>query len=173
MNRMVLAFFVVWCIGCGPAAKDDAERVSPETATTSTAETPPEAVDSNDLPSSIRFETVASSGLDIVYYGSPGPRHHMTEQNGGGVALFDFDQDGWCDAFLANGSDFDRPAEQHGAVHCLARNVTAKHGPIRFQQVSAPSGLAVSGFGMGVGAGDYDNDGFPDLVICGYGLLQL
>jgi len=173
VNRMALVFFLVCCIGCGPAAEDRAEPVHPETATTSTVETPPDAVDSNEPPSPIRFETVTDSGLGFIYYGNPGPRHHMIEQNGGGVALFDFDQDGWCDAFLANGSDFDRPAEQHGAVHCLSRNVTAKNGPIRFQQVSALSGLAVSGFGMGVAGGDYDNDGFPDLVICGYGLLQL
>ncbi len=132
----------------------------------------PDPVDDQPIRRPFRFELIKNSGLDFTYYGNPSPKHYMTEQNGGGVALFDYDQDGWCDAFLTNGSDFTHPAENKEAVHQLARNVSSAGG-IRFENVSRPSQLAVSGFGMGVAAGDFDNDGFPDLCICYYGRVEL
>lgn len=122
----------------------------------------------------IRFRQLspAESGVDFVYYGNPSPRHHMTEQNGGGVAVFDFDADGCLDLFLTNGSSFEAPAEKAGATHRLYRQVRTFDGPL-FEDVSAKSGVNDSGFGMGVAAGDYDNDGFTDLFVCYYGRVQL
>jgi hypothetical protein len=96
----------------------------------------------------------------------------MTEQNGGGVALFDYDNDGWCDVFLPNGYNFARPAAAVH-VHGLFRNRTAASGALRFESVGVLSGLAVSGFGMGAAAGDYDNDGFADLFVCHFGEIRL
>ncbi len=129
------------------------------------------------VDSPIRFTSVGkAAGIDCTYYGGPSPQHFMTEQNGGGVALFDFDQDGWLDIFFTNGSHFERPAEQVGptASQRLYRNVTGTgDGEMRFEDVTATAGLMAFGFGMGCAAGDYDNDGYPDLFVCEYGRQRL
>jgi hypothetical protein len=117
------------------------------------------------VDSSFRFSDVTrESGVDFLYYGSPTPRHFMTEQNGGGVALWDYDGDGNSDLFLANGSDFVNPAEKAGATNRLYRS----RGDWTFDDVTAEAGLTAFGFGMGCAAGDYDNDGFVDLFVAGY-----
>jgi hypothetical protein len=100
-----------------------------------------------------------------VYYGNPCPEHYMTEQNGGGVALVDFDADGRLDVFFVNGSNFDRPATPQSAPHTLFRAI----GSLRYRDVSPLARVNECGFGMGCAGGDYDNDGFIDLFVAGYG----
>jgi enediyne biosynthesis protein E4 len=112
-------------------------------------------------------------GVDFVYYGNPSPEHYMTEQNGGGVAVFDFDGDGWQDLFFSNGDHVDRPAAATQSSHHLYRNRTSRNGTLAFENIASSAGVAETGFGMGVVAGDYDNDGFPDLLVCYYGKVQL
>lgn len=97
----------------------------------------------------------------------------MTEQNGGGVAVLDFDGDGWQDLFFSNGDHVDRPASATQSCHHLYRNRTSRNGPLTFENIASSAGVAATGFGMGVVAGDYDNDGFPDLLVCYYGQVQL
>jgi len=120
---------------------------------------PPPVVDSL-----IRFTDVsAESGVDMIYEGGPSPERHMTEQNGGGIALFDYDGDGVLDLFLSNGyrlgddSRF-RPTQR------MYRGL----GDCRFRDVTRFAGLEASGFGQGAAAGDYDNDGDIDLFVAGY-----
>lgn len=114
----------------------------------------------------LRFSEVADRvGVNFEYYGSPSPEHFMTEQNGGGIAVFDFDADGLCDLFFSNGSDFRRSAESAGAVCELFRAVDLRE----YSRVAEPAGVAVSGFGQGCAAGDFDNDGFADLAAAAYG----
>ena len=138
---------------------------------------PAGAVTDPTADSPIRFSSVGeAAGIDFTYYGGPSPQHFMTEQNGGGVALLDFDQDGWLDIFFTNGSHFERPAEKVGpsASQRLYRNVTGTgDGTLRFEDVTATAGLTAFGFGMGCAAGDYDNDGYPDLFVCEYGRQRL
>lgn len=118
----------------------------------------------------IRFSDVTpQTGINFRYYGSPSPEHYMTEQNGGGVALFDFDRDGRLDAFFVNGSDFKNPAEGVGASNCLYRET----GLLRFADVTELAGLTDFGFGMGCAAADYDNDGFIDLYVSSFGRDRL
>ncbi|MBX3452138.1 MAG: CRTAC1 family protein [Planctomycetaceae bacterium] len=123
------------------------------------------------INSPIRFETVPASetGINFLYYGNPNPEHYMTEQNGGGVALFDFEGDGRLDVFLVNGSHFDQPAEEAGATNCLFRQT----GDWRFTDVTSASGLEAYGFGQGCAVGDYDNDGFADVFVAYYGRSRL
>ena len=97
----------------------------------------------------------------------------MTEQNGGGVAVFDFDGDGWQDLFFSNGDHVDRPAAATQSSHHLYRNSTSRNGNLTFENIAPSAGVADTGFGMGVVTGDYDNDGFPDLLVCYYGKVQL
>ncbi|MHC4878228.1 MAG: FG-GAP repeat domain-containing protein [Planctomycetota bacterium] len=89
----------------------------------------------------------------------------MTEQNGGGIAVFDYDQDGLCDVFFSNGSDFRRPAASVGAVSQLFRAIDLW----KFTPVGSDVGVSRSEQGQGCCAGDFNNDGFPDLAIACYG----
>lgn len=128
-------------------------------------------LEADEEQSPIRFRSMTQeSGIDMVYYGSPSSEKYMTEQNGGGVALSDFDNDGRLDVFLVNGSHFQRPAAQDTESSRLYR---ARSEPFQFDDVTRRSGLEASGFGMGCAAADYNNDGFTDLFIGYYGGNQL
>ncbi len=83
----------------------------------------------------------------------------------GGVLLFDYDNDGWLDIFFVNGGSFADKQKAAGARHRLYRN--NKDG--KFTDVTAASGIGISGFGMGACSADYDNDGFADLYITSVG----
>lgn len=124
-----------------------------------------------EVASPIRFTqlTRTETGIDFEYFGSPSDEHYMTEQNGGGVGLFDADGDGRLDLFLANGSHFKYPAEAAGASQRLFRQTA----DWRFEDITVPAGLQAFGFGQGCAAADYDNDGFCDLLVTHYGANQL
>ena len=129
-----------------------------------------EPTGNNVLP--IRFTDVTpESGIDFTYYGVPSDEAYMTEQNGGGIAIFDADGDQISDLFLANGSHFQRPAKtlEHsdqlylGNSDCSFRNTTEQ------------AFVRQHSFGMGVASGDFNNDGFTDLFVACFGknyLLQ-
>ena len=123
------------------------------------------------MESPIRFELMTPrSGIDMVYYGSPSPEKYMTEQNGGGVAISDFDNDGRLDVFLVNGSHFQKPARKGFESNRLYRSNSQ---PFQYRDVTLDSGLESAGFGMGCTAADYNNDGFTDLFVAYYGQSQL
>lgn len=108
-------------------------------------------------------------GVDISYYGAPTSEARMTEQNGGGVAILDYDRDGQVDLFFANGSHFQHPATGLSASNRLYRST----GPFQYTDVTEYAGMVAHGFGMGVTSGDYDNDGFPDQFVACYGQDRL
>jgi hypothetical protein len=86
------------------------------------------------------------------------------EEMGAGAAWLDYDGDGNLDLYFVNGSTYDRPAEAAG-LNQLYRG--DGHG--RFTDVTEAAGVAGRGWGYGVAAGDYDNDGDPDLYVTGCG----
>ncbi len=86
----------------------------------------------------------------------------------GGIAAFDFDNDGFMDLFFTNGAKLPELKKTDSTFHnCLLRN----RGDGSFEDVTAKAGLAgeTLGFSFGVAAGDYDNDGNEDLFICNAG----
>jgi enediyne biosynthesis protein E4 len=99
-----------------------------------------------------------------VIYGGVERQKYILETTGTGVAVFDFDKDGRPDIFLVNGSRLDLPANQAPSNH-LYRNL----GGGRFQDVTEKAGLIHSGWGQAVCVGDFDNDGWTDLVVTSYG----
>jgi enediyne biosynthesis protein E4 len=99
---------------------------------------------------------------------SPDSRKYFPKPMCGGVALFDFDNDGRMDLFFTNGAKL--PELEKTDPHfynCLLRN----RGDGTFEDVTARAGLLGKdlGFSFGVAAGDYDNDGFEDLFVCNAG----
>src|SRR5262245_48327881 len=95
--------------------------------------------------------------------GSPENQRYLLEEMGCGVALFDYDNDGWLDIFLVNGSTFDA-AWPKPTSYLFHNN---RDGT--FTDVTRKAGLAHPGWGQACCVGDYDNDGFDDLFISGWG----
>ena len=117
------------------------------------------------------FEEVASArGLGFVHRSGHRERYLLPEIMGGGAALFDMDGDGDLDAYLVQSGSIDEPSKK-GEGNRLFRN----RGDGVFDDVTAGSGGQAPGYGMGVAAGDYDNDGDVDLYVTNLGsnvLLQ-
>src|SRR5438874_2296035 len=89
----------------------------------------------------------------------------LLSTTGGGIALFDYDNDGWLDIFVVNGSGLARfPKGEEPTNHLYTNNHDGT-----FTDVTAKANLARSGWGQGVCVGDYNNDGFLDLFVTYYG----
>ena len=120
--------------------------------------------------SRIRFEVLDSDAVPVMIYsnGQEAGEHAIIESLGGGVGITDIDGDGWLDIVLPRGGSLrDRSVTGFGTG--LLRN---RHG--RFTNTSAQAGLMVpSRFNHGVAETDLDHDGFRDLLITGYGGVQL
>ncbi len=119
--------------------------------------------------SRIRFtDATERSGITIETVNGDPDRKYIIETLGSGAALFDFDLDGDLDLYIANGSLLE-PIASPPPVPALYAN----KGDGTFKDVTAESGLAEHYWGFGVAAGDYDNDGDPDLYITAYGPNRL
>jgi hypothetical protein len=102
--------------------------------------------------------------LNFVHDAGVSGRYLVPEQMGSGGALIDFDNDGRLDLFLV----------QHGGPASASVNRLYRQKPDgRFEDVTAGSGLGLAGWGMGVAAGDVNNDGFTDLLVTEYGGVKL
>jgi tetratricopeptide (TPR) repeat protein len=124
-------------------------------------------------PCQVRFEDVAAQvGLDFRYYNGADPqgrRAYMFEFCGGGIAVLDYDGDLWPDIYLTQGCPWPVRAEQNQYRDRLYRNL----GNGQFADVTEAAGLGDTGMSQGVTAGDYDNDGFPDLYVGNIGTNRL
>ncbi|HST12970.1 MAG TPA: VCBS repeat-containing protein, partial [Terriglobales bacterium] len=119
----------------------------------------------------IRFEEIAhKSGLDFITENSPTPNKNQIETMVAGVALFDYDRDGYLDIYLVNGAAIPSlTKDSHKYWNRLFHN---NHDGT-FTDVTEKAGVAGAGYGMGVAVGDYDNDGFPDLFVANVTSNQL
>ena len=119
----------------------------------------------NDL--GITFLNVArESGLNVkTIFGGEHKNKYLLETTGCGVAFYDYDNDGWLDIFLVNGSRLEGFAPgQEPSSHLFRNN---RDGT--FTDVTTNAGLVHSGWGQGVCIGDYDNDGYEDLFVTYFG----
>jgi len=118
-------------------------------------------------------EAGPAAGLNFRLHNSPTSRKYLIETMGGGVAIFDYDNDGWPDVFFVNGADLKDPQPDGQALDKSApefwNRLFHNNHDGTFTDVTARAGLQGSGYGMGVATGDYDNDGFTDLLVTTYG----
>ncbi len=123
------------------------------------------------VASPVSFRDVASSvGLHFEHVTGASGDFHFPEIMGAGAALLDIDGDGDLDVYLLQGGSPVAAAgdtEQPG--NCMLRNDLVPTGELAFQDVSAPSGTAHRGYGMGAATGDVDNDGDVDLFVTNAG----
>jgi hypothetical protein len=111
----------------------------------------------------IVFEDAAArAGIDFRSNSSPTPNKNQPETMVSGVALLDYDRDGYLDIYFVNGAAIPSLNKESPAYwNRLYRN--NRDGT--FTDVTEKAGVAGAGYGMGVAVGDYDNDGWPDLYV--------
>ncbi|HLY43612.1 MAG TPA: CRTAC1 family protein [Terracidiphilus sp.] len=97
-------------------------------------------------------------------------KKYILETDGSGVGLIDYDNDGWLDIYLVNGSTYDaltgRTTPPHAALFHNNHDGT-------FTDVAAKAGVTNDRWGFGVAIGDFDNDGWPDIFVCNFGKNRL
>src|SRR3954462_1777656 len=122
------------------------------------------------------FDVKLPRGLDFTLQNSPTSQKYLIETMPGGVALFDYNNDGLLDIFLVNGGCLTTPMrvpERFDTGNSRYWNRLFRQNKNgTFTDVTEAAGLARAGtgnYGMGVAVGDYDNDGYPDLFVTSYG----
>jgi len=116
-------------------------------------------------------DVAAQAGLSHAknVFGGVMRKRYLLEEIGCGLALFDYDNDGWLDLFLVNGTSLEGVSPDHPPTNLLFRN--NRDGS--FTDVTEKVGLIRSGWGQGCCVGDYDNDGYDDLVVTYWGGIVL
>ena len=166
-RRSMLALIVIAAVGSAaffalrkkPEAKPT--RMTSITAPTSPTRTAPE------VPVAKFTDVTASSGVNFVHYSGAYGDKLLPETMGGGVALFDYDNDGDADLLFVNGTDWPWAPTKSPKPPTMA--LYRNDGKGKFEDVTAGSGLDVSFFGMAPAVGDFDNDGLVDLFVTGVG----
>ena len=122
--------------------------------------------------SSIHLEDETQrTGLNFTFASSDDPKtpgRFIFESTGGGVAAIDYDQDGWPDLYFPQAGPWPVQPDQ-APPDQLFRN----QGGERFEDVTAHCGVYERSYGQGIAAGDFDNDGFPDLYVANIGINRL
>jgi hypothetical protein len=113
------------------------------------------------------FEDVAGkAGITMLnVFGGVDTKSYIIETTGTGVAIFDYDNDGWPDIFIVNGTTLQGFPSGKAPTNHLYRN---NHNGT-FTDTTEKAGLVATGWGQGVCVGDYDNDGWEDLYVTHYG----
>ena len=124
-------------------------------------------------PPGLFVDVTEKLGIHFHQQSSPTSKKYLLETMGSGVALFDYDNDGRLDIFFANGARLDDPTPKgtipkKGDPKYWNRLYHQKPDGT-FEDVTEKAGLAGFGYSTGVAVGDYDNDGFEDLYVAGYG----
>ncbi len=121
----------------------------------------------NDASVSVRFTDIRqSAGITFVQDSTQTEEKYYLETMGTGVAFLDYDQDGLMDIYFVQSA----ATEAYTPSHPLRSALYHNNGDGTFTDVTLKAGLGGEGhYGQGVAVGDFDNDGYPDLYVTGYG----
>ncbi len=108
------------------------------------------------------------AGIDFRHNSGAFGAKYLPETLGAGCAFLDYDGDGWLDILLINGMDWPGNKRRSSTLSLYRNN---RNGT--FTDVTQPAGLAVEMYGMGVAIADYNNDGFPDILVTAVGQNRL
>jgi hypothetical protein len=116
------------------------------------------------------IDVAAKAGITVRNVnGGIASKRYIIEATGSGVAILDYDRDGWPDIFLVNGTTLPSQRSEDTPTNHLFHN---NHDGT-FTDVTAKAGLISTGWGQGACVGDYDNDGYDDIFVTGYGKNRL
>src|SRR5581483_11298423 len=117
-------------------------------------------------------DVTTAAHISVRHYNGAGGKKLLPETMGGGVCVLDFDGDGRQDILFLSGCDWPgHTGREKPAASCLT--LYRNRGDGTFEDVTEAAGLTTTMYAMGACAGDYDNDGFPDLFVTGIGGCKL
>ena len=168
---MMIGLTAIFAAGCGKQQSPSHPASAPESSQPATSTEINEKfsqapVVESEIGSSLSFRMIAAeSGFDFVRNDDMHGQERIFEVNGGGVAAFDMDADGWLDVFMTNGCRVPLALQSRETPGKLFRNLQQ----MRFSDCSQASGLMQYGYCTGCAVGDTNEDGFEDLYIAAFG----
>jgi len=188
-SRLALAASLLACAQTATRARQQQPTTTPAQAsqtpeqrtgrsydTAAPARKPPTPAPQSQSP--VTFTDITErSGVRFRQYASPTSRKYLPETMGGGVALFDYDNDGRLDIFFTNGAQLQDPmpkgARPDKRDPRFWNRLYRQKPDGTFEDVTERAGLRGEGYSMGAAAGDFDGDGFTDLYVTAYGQSAL
>ncbi|HKP87349.1 MAG TPA: FG-GAP-like repeat-containing protein [Blastocatellia bacterium] len=160
-----------------PPAQSTPSQSQPRTGRSYSSRDPikPPTTTAPQAPSPVTFADITpASGVTFKHAASPTSQKYLPESMGAGVAMLDYDNDGRLDLFFTNGARLDDPMPK-GAMPDKREakywnRLYHQKSDGTFEDVTERAGVKGEGYSMGVAAADYDNDGWVDIYVTGYGV---